>query len=186
MRRTLDRLYAAALVSSALALVTIATLVFVQIGGRVIDRVLTALGLDAVGIAVPSLSEIGGFLFVAAGFLALPATLRAAGHVRVTMLANALPEALGRALTILVLAAATGLAGFATWHSWLQVLDSWQFNSVSFGMIPIPLWLPQGAMTVGLAIFAIALLDELITSLRGAKPAYVTAEAARGIDEGGH
>ena len=47
---------------------------------------------DAIGLQVPSLAEIGGFLFVAAAFLALPATLRAAGHVRVTMLAKALPE----------------------------------------------------------------------------------------------
>ncbi|MCU4653232.1 TRAP transporter small permease [Roseibacterium sp. SDUM158016] len=186
MRRALDTLYAAALVASALALVTIAVLVFVQIGGRILDRVILATGGTALGIQVPSLAEIGGFLFVGAAFLALPGTFRAAGHVRVTMLARALPPLLDRGLTVLVLAAALGLASFAAWHSWLQALDSWQFNSVSFGMIPIPLWLPQGVMTVGLAIFAVALLDELLTALRGGTPAFITAERARGIDEAGH
>ena len=186
MRRALDLVYSAALVASALALVSIAVLVFVQIGGRILDRALLAGGREALGIQVPSLAEIGGFLFVAAAFLALPATLRAAGHVRVTMLARALPAPLARALTLLVLGAALGLAGFATWHSWLQALDSWQFNSVSFGMIRIPLWIPQGAMTLGLGIFAVALLDEFVATARGATPAFLAAEGARGIDDGGH
>jgi TRAP-type C4-dicarboxylate transport system permease small subunit len=189
MRRILDHVYGAALVASAAALVAIATLVFIQIAGRILDRIVLALGGEAIGLQVPSLAEIGGFLFVAAAFLALPATLRAAGHVRVTMLAKALPGPLAHGLTALVLAGATGLAGFAAWHSWLQVVDSWQFNSVSFGMIPIPLWIPQGAMTLGLAIFAVALLDELVAALRGGTPAFVAAEAAKSVDAtdgGGH
>ncbi|MGP1357323.1 TRAP transporter small permease [Roseicyclus sp.] len=186
MRRALDLIYASALVASALGLVSIAALVFFQIAGRILDRVILATGGEALGLQVPSLAEIGGFLFVGAAFLALPATLRAAGHVRVTILAKVLPGAAARALTVLVLAAAFGLAAFATWHSWLQALDSWQFNSVSFGMVRIPLWLPQGAMTLGLAIFALALLDELVTALSGRTPAFVAAEGAKTIDEGGH
>ena len=186
MRRALDLISASALVASAFGLVSIAALVFCQIGGRVIDRVILAAGGEALGLQVPSLAEIGGFLFVGAAFLALPATLRAAGHVRVTILAEVLPEVASRALTVLVLAAALGLAGFAAWHSWLQALDSWQFNSVSFGMVRIPLWLPQGAMTLGLAIVALALLDELVTALSGRTPAFVAAEGAKSIDDGGH
>lgn len=186
MRRALDLTYAAALVASALALVTIAILVFLQICGRILDQVLLATGGDALGLQVPSLAEIGGFLFVAAAFLALPATLRAAGHVRVTMLAKALPDGASRLLTVLVLAVAFTLACFATWHSWLQALDSWQFNSVSFGMIPIPLWIPQGAMTLGLAIFALAILDELAIAISGRKPAFIASESERGIDDAGH
>jgi TRAP-type C4-dicarboxylate transport system permease small subunit len=186
MRRALDLTYAAAMAASAAALVAIAVLVFVQIAGRILDRVLVAAGREAMGLQVPSLAEIGGFLFVGAAFLALPATLRAAGHVRVTILSKALPGGLSRVLTMIVLAGALGLAGFATWHSWLQVVDSWQFNSVSFGMIRVPLWIPQGAMTLGLAIFAVSLLDELVTALTGRTPAFVAAEAAQSIDGGGH
>jgi len=186
MRRMLDLTYAAALIASAVALVAIAVLVFAQIAGRILDRALVALGQDALGLQVPSLAEIGGFLFVAATFLALPATLRSAGHVRVTILANNLPETLARGLTVIVLAAALALALFAVWHSGAQMADSWAFNSVSFGMVQIPLWLPQGAMTLGLAIFALALIDELLTALRGGTPGFVGAEASRGIDDGGH
>jgi TRAP-type C4-dicarboxylate transport system permease small subunit len=110
MRRALDLIYASALVASALGFVSIASLVFFQIAGRILDRVILAAGGAALGLQVPSLAEIGGFLFVGAAFLALPATLRAAGHVRVTILAKVLPAAASRALTVLVLAAALGLA----------------------------------------------------------------------------
>lgn len=186
MRRALDLVYAAALVASALALVTIAVLVFAQIGGRILDRVLVATGGAAIGFQVPSLAEIGGFLFVGAAFLALPATFKAAGHVRVTMLAQALPERAARAVTIVVLAAALALVVFAAWHSGVQAQDSLAFNSVSFGMVRIPLWIPQGVMTLGLGLFALALADDLIIALAGGTPGFRAAEAARGTDEGGH
>ena len=186
MRRMLDIVYAGALVASAAALVTIAVLVFAQIGGRILDRILIATGGEVVGFQVPSLAEIGGFLFVGAAFLALPATLKAAGHVRVTMLAQALPEPGARLVTVIVLATGLALALFAAWHSGVQAQDSWAFNSVSFGMVRIPLWIPQGVMTLGLVLFAVALADELVMALRGRTPVFRQAEAARGIDEGGH
>jgi len=186
MRRALDLVYASALVASAAALVTIAVLVFVQIAGRLLDRVLRAMGGESVGLQVPSLAEIGGFLLVGAAFLALPATLRSAGHVRVTMLAKSVPPPFDRWLNALVLLAALALTVFAAWNSGLQALDSWQFNSVSIGTIRIPLWIPQGVMTLGLCLLALALFDELVTALRGETPAFVTAEDSRGIDGGGH
>jgi len=186
MRRMLDLVYASALVASAAALVTIAVLVFAQIAGRLLDRLLRATGGESLGLQVPSLAEIGGFLLVGAAFLALPATLRSAGHVRVTMLAGSVPAPFGRWLAALVLLAALALSIFAAWNSGLQALDSWQFNSVSFGTVRIPLWLPQGVMTLGLCILAVALADELVTALRGETPAFLLAEGSRDIDGGGH
>ncbi len=186
MRQALDRLYAAGLVLSAIAMVTIAVMVLAQVLGRITDRTLLWMGRDAIGLAVPSLAEIGGFLFVASAFLALPATLKAGNHVRVTLLAQAIRKGpVARVMEVLVLIGAAALAGFATWNSGLQVLDSWQFGSVSFGMVRVPLWLPQGAMTAGLALFLICLLDELMLSLSGRTPAFRAAEQARSQTGGG-
>ncbi|SDX75087.1 TRAP transporter small permease [Roseicitreum antarcticum] len=182
MRKLLDTLYQTAMIAAVVAMVSIALLVFIQILGRLTDRVLMGFGADAIGIAIPSLAEIGGFLFVASSFLALPATLRVGGHVRVTMVSGNLPPRAAHVMACIVLIAAFALGVFAAWHGWLQVLDSWQFNSVSFGMIRIPLWIPQGAMALGLVIFAIALLDELLCALRGHDPAYRRAEKAKGAD----
>ncbi len=184
MRRVLDGLYSAALALAALALVAIGVLVFVQVAGRVLDRTAIAFGAAPFGIAVPSLAEIGGFLFVAAVCLGLGPTLRAAGHVRVTMLLRAGGAGLERVTTLLVLALALGLAVIAAWNAGVQALDSYAFGSLSIGMVKVPLWAPQGAMTLGLAVLCIALADELVASLRGQTPAFRAAERARELGGG--
>ncbi|MET4104255.1 TRAP-type C4-dicarboxylate transport system permease small subunit [Roseovarius sp. MBR-78] len=186
IRRLLDRLYDAGFVLAALALVAIAVLVLVQVAGRVIDKTLLALGQAPLGIAITSLSEFGGFLFVGAVFLALAGTLRDAGHVRVTILTQSVPPGLRRVLAGLVLLLALGLGGFALYSAGVQAWDAWAFNAVSFGMARFPLWIPQGVMVLGLAIFWIALLDEALVVLRGGVPAFLRAEAAKQGKTDGH
>ncbi|MDP4032882.1 MAG: TRAP transporter small permease subunit [Pseudorhodobacter sp.] len=184
MRRVLNGLYGAALLGACLAMIAIAVLVLVQVLGRIIDRGALLAGLEPIGITVPSLAEIGGFLFVAATSLALPATLRAAVHVRVTLAMRLGGPGLARGLTLVVLVLAVGLAGFATWHMGAQALDSYLFNSLSYGVIRVPLWIPQGVMALGFGIFWIALVDETVTALRGHDPAFRRAEESREIGEG--
>ena len=117
LRGLLDRLYAAGFVLAALSLVAIALLVLVQVLGRVIDKSLISLDQEPVGIAITSLSELGGFLFVGAAFLALAGTLRAGGHVRVTLLIHSVPASFARLLSAvaLVLALRSIAPGFRRW-----------------------------------------------------------------------
>lgn len=176
MRRMLDRLYDGALWLAALAFALIAGLVLLQILGRLVDRAARALGLSPPGFTIPSLAEFGAFLFVGAVFLGLAGTLRAGGHVRVKLLIRSLPPAAARWLGAGVAALAAALAAFASWSSLLQTLDSLKFASVSYGMIPIPLAIPQAVMTLGLALFTVALLDAMVTLLRGGTPAHDAAE----------
>lgn len=179
MRRTLDRLYDGALALAALAFAAIAVLVLVQVAGRLIDRAARALGAAPPGITVPSLAEIGGFLFLGAVFLGLAGTLNKGDHVRVSLLTRALPDRAARGLGAITALSAAALAGFATWSSGLQAWDSWSFGSVSFGMVRVPLWAPQGVMTLGLALLCLALLDATLCLLRGGTPAFVAAEKAK-------
>lgn len=185
MRKALDALYEGALVGACLGMAMIAVLVLVQVLGRIIDRVADWMGMDRLGIAIPSLAEIGGFLFVGAAFLALPATLRSAGHVRVTLALRSCGRTGERVLTACVLLAALGLAGFAGWHLGVQALTSFERGSLSYGLIPIPLWVPQAVMTSGVLLFALALLDEFFAAL-GGEPAFRAAERGREASEGGH
>lgn len=179
MRKALDTLYAGALAMACLAMVAIAALVLTQILSRVLDRAIVLAGAAPLGFSIPSLSDFGGFLFVAAATLALPATLRQGGHVRVTLLLQLGGKRLQRFLTLLVLLTAVCLAAFAAWHSGAQAFDSWRFNSVSFGMVRVPLWIPQSVMTVGFGLLVLALIDEMITALRGKDPAFQRAENTR-------
>lgn len=184
LRGLIDRLYGAGFVLAALSLVMIALLVLVQVMGRVIDKTMLAFGHEPVGIAITSLSELGGFLFVGAVFLALAGTLRAGGHVRVTILSHSVPLGVARGLSAVALMLALGLCGFALYSAGVQAWDSWTFNATSFGMAKFPLWIPQTVMMLGLALFWLALCDELIAVMRGEEPAFQRAEKKKGIKDG--
>lgn len=179
MRRFLDGLYGAALAASCLAMVAIALLVGAQILGRLADRALMAAGAVPLGLAIPGLAQIGGFLFVGAAVLALPATLREGGHVRVTLLSGVLRGPAGRVVAALVLGLALVLAGFAAWNLGRLALDSWTFNARSFGMLRAPLWVPQSVLALGFGLLALAVLDELVAVLAGRPAGYQRAEAQR-------
>lgn len=187
MRKVLDQLYGAALVGACLSMIAIVVLVFAEVLGRVADQLAMLVGIARFGFTVPSLAEIGGFLFVAASFLALPATLRAGGHVRVTLALHAFGPRGAKVMNVLVVLMAVGLTAFALWSVGVMTWTSFLRGSLSIGIIAIPLWIPQMVMTTGLAIFAIALIDELFALLRGDDAAFHIAESKReAAAEGGH
>ncbi len=177
MRRALDRLYAFAFAVSAACLAAIAALVLAQVAGRLLDRALDLVGLPALGFAVPSLAEIGAFLFVSAVFLGMAGTLRAGGHVRVTLATQRLGPRAARVLMSVVVAIALALCVWAAWNSVAMLLDSLRYDAVSYGMVRVPLALPQGMMALGLVIFCIALADEGWALLQGRSPSFRAAEA---------
>jgi TRAP-type C4-dicarboxylate transport system permease small subunit len=187
MRKALDAVYDAALAGTCLAMLLLACLVLAQVLGRLLDRIITLFGYSRIGFAVPSLAEIGGFLFGVGAFLALAPTLRSATHIRVTLALRAFGPRGRRIMTGIVLLLAIGLTIFAAWALGSQTLTSWQRNSLSFGMFPIALWIPQVMMTLGLVIFLIAQIDELVALLgQGEAPFQIIENNREATEAGGH
>ncbi|MCK7613573.1 TRAP transporter small permease [Roseibium sediminicola] len=182
MRKALNTLYKAATALAACCLLVIATLVALQVLGRIADYLMTAGGFEPLRFQVPSLAEIAGFLLVGASFLALAGTLRNNDHIRVNMLLQAVPAGAARLLNIWVIAIALVLAAFFTWNAAQLALDSYKFNETSYGVIPVPLVYPQAVMTLGLLVFAISLLDDLIVALMGRAPSFETVVKADPIE----
>ena len=182
MRSALDALYRFAAGLAAACLVSIALLVVAQVAFRLIDGGRKLMGLEAYGLLVPSLAEIAGFLLVGASFLALASTLRHAGHIRVSILLQHVPALVAKALELWVLVLASALISYFAWQAAWLVYDSYVYNEVSFGIIPVPLWIPQLVMTCGVTVFAISLLDDLVMALTGREPSYVVAERGRSIE----
>lgn len=178
MRKLLDGLYTFTLTLSAACLVVILLLVGAQICGQIVDVVLKWLGYPPYGFLIPSLPEIGGYLFGAASFLALGATLKRGAHIRVTMLLGSVPTGFRRILEIWALLAGFAIAGYACWSLGTLAYSSWKFGDVSSGLFPIKYWIPQSAMTLGLFTLCIALADELVETLRKGHPSFVNAESA--------
>ncbi len=169
-RSVLDRIYLASTVLAACCLVLICLVVAAQVGGRVVDTLAGAVGGSRPGLYVPSAAEFTGYLFVAASFLALAGTFRHGGHIRVTLLLSRLGGGARRRFEIGCLVFAAVFSGFFSLHSVLLALDSHAFGEVSVGLVPVPLWIPQGFMALGLVVFTIAAIDDLACVLRGGRP----------------
>jgi len=185
MRASLDRFYDFALYVAAACLVLIAALVGAQVLGRVFDLLLILLGNRPYGFLVPSLAELAGYLLAAASFLALAATLKRGAHIRVAILLGSVPQGARRWFELWALAASAVFVGFLCWHLVLFAYDSFRFNEVSYGIIPMPLWIPQAVMALGAFALLVAIVDELAITWRTGRPSFRTGEdSVTGAKEG--
>jgi TRAP-type C4-dicarboxylate transport system permease small subunit len=160
MRRALDAVYGASGVLAGLFLVAIAVVIVAQIGARL------------AGLPLPGADDVAGYCLAATSFLGLAATFRRGEHIRVALLVDHVPAVLRRPLELWCLAVAGALSGYFTWYTAEMIWFSWTFNDVSQGLLPIPLWIPQSAMGLGLAVLFVALVDDLVVVLAGRPAAY--------------
>ena len=86
-----------------------------------------------------------------------------------------------RLLETLCLTASTFLIGFFAWYATDMAWTSYAIDDVSQGLVPVPLWVPQSGMALGLLIMSIALLDDLVAALTGGTPSYLVAEQSKKI-----
>ncbi len=180
MRRLLDYIYRGSGAVAASALCLICLLVTTQVVFRLIDAAAGAAAGERLGLVVPSAAEFSGYLLAASSFLALAYTLRHGGHIRVSLLANRLPDACRRPVELWCLAAGSAVTAFFCWHTAAMVVDSWRFHEMSYGIIPVPLWIPQSFMLAGLVVLTVAFVDDFLASLVGSEVSYAGAEQGDG------
>jgi TRAP-type C4-dicarboxylate transport system permease small subunit len=167
LRRFLDRLYAASGALAAVCLASICALMLAQSFGR------------EAGILIRGAEDIVAWLCAASAFLALGHTFRNGELVRVGLFIDWLPP---RARWLAELNALGVTALFVAYMMWAVtrfVYESWQFKEVAQGLLRMPIWIPQLSLVVGVAIFLVAVLDELVLVARKQKPAYQVAEESR-------
>ena len=167
MRRFLDRLYYASGAFAALCIAAIFVLMLAQSFGR------------EAGILIRGAEDIVAWLCAASAFFALGHTFRHGELVRVGLWLDML-GARGRWLAELFSLASTALfVAYMLWAIARFIYDSWLFKEVAQGLIPIPIWIPQSSFLLGVLIFFIGVLDELLLVLKKQKPAYQVVEEAR-------
>ena len=173
MRYLLDTLYKSSCWLAAACIGSICLLVLSQVLLNIADRLSTLLRGSAIGLTIPSYSDFTGFLLAAASFLSLAYALREGSHIRVVLVLGQLPEKLQKVAEIWCIAFALSIAGYFSWFTAKLTLESYSYHDLSSGMIAVPIWIPQSFMLLGLVILSIALLDELVTILRGRDPSYM-------------
>jgi TRAP-type C4-dicarboxylate transport system permease small subunit len=84
-----------------------------------------------------------------------------------------------RTFEIIGLVVGSLFTGYLAWSVTAYVYDSFVVNDMSGGLIVIPIWIPQLSIVIGSILFFIAMVDELIRVIGGARPTYVTAVEER-------
>lgn len=176
MRKALDVVYLASGWLAAFFIAAITLVVIAQVSLNLIDRLSTLVRGTAIGLTIPSYADFTGFFLAAASFLALAHSLREGAHIRVTILISHLPSKVALALEYWCLAVAAAISCYFTWYTGVLVVESYSFNDLSPGMIAVPLWIPQTAMLIGLAILSLALIDQLVSLFRGRQPTYLDTD----------
>jgi TRAP-type C4-dicarboxylate transport system permease small subunit len=157
--RLIDALNAAGAAVAALACGALAVMLIVEV-----------ISTSFLAWSQPWAVEYSGYLLCATLFAGTGWTLRQGGHIRVTLLTQALPPAGRRWADLLGTVFALGVASFMTWASVGNALRSLERGSVSYYPSRTPLVLPQSVLALGLALLVLALLARAIRLLMHEAP----------------
>ncbi|MFO7652211.1 MAG: TRAP transporter small permease [Candidatus Krumholzibacteriia bacterium] len=172
----MDRLFAACGGLAAFFLAGICVLVLAQVVGRLL------------GIAIPSADEFAGYCLSASSFLALGYALRQNSHIRVTLLIDRLPADKRRVAEGLCVAGGLALSLYITANTVEMVYYSVIYNDLTQGLVPVPLWIPQSGMMIGVIVLSLAFLVDGVRMLRGLDPAYIgpSRDVSQGPSDSGN
>lgn len=109
-------------------------------------------------------------------FFGLAYAFREGGHIRVTLVIQRLPERVQHYQETFILIFAFLLVTFMSFYCAHMVWESYDFEEVTHGYIPIPLWIPQVPVALGMFGLNLAVLDNLILTLKGQAPTYKAHE----------
>lgn len=161
MRRALNATFAAAGALAAVCVAAIFALMIFASVGRL------------AGWRVGGVNDVVSWLTAASAFLAMAHAFKHGDFVRVTLLLEAIKAPARRALEIACLLVAALAIGYLAFWAARFTWESHQFGDMAGGLVVIPIWIPQLTFVVGALLFWLAVIDELVLVLRGAKPTYV-------------
>jgi TRAP-type C4-dicarboxylate transport system permease small subunit len=167
MRRFLDRLYAGSGALAAVCVFLICALMLAQAFAR------------GMGGQIRGTDDIVSWLCAAAAFFALGHTFRHGELVRVGLWLDHLGPGGRRVMELFALGVTAAFVAYMLWAVTGFIYESWKFKEVAQGLIRVPIWIPQMTFLSGVAIFFVAVLDELVLVIRKQKPAYQVAEEER-------
>ena len=151
-----------------------AVFVFLIFAVMIASTVLRELGVAAAGV-----DDIVAWMTAASAFLAMAHTFRHGDFVRMTLLIEAVPAAVRRAMELVAISIGLIGTGYAAYWVVVSVHGSWRYQEMTTGLLVVPLWIPQLAFAFGAVLLFLALLDELVSVARGATPSYMAAVEER-------
>lgn len=167
MRRALDAIYLAA---GWLAALMVLAIMLLMVGQSVLREFRVATG---------AVNDIVSWCCAAAAFLAMAHAFKHGDFVRVTLLLERMGPALRQRFELLSLLIGAAATAYLAWWACRFTYESWEFNDLAQGLLPLPLWIPQLSFALGAVLLFVAVLDELVIVLRGGRPSFVVAVEER-------
>lgn len=161
LRRALDALYLAGGAAGACAVLAIALLMVAQTLMRV------------AGLSTGAANDLVAWLAAAAAFLTMAHAFKHGDFVRVGVLIEHLPPRGRRVAEAGALSLAALCCAYLAWWACAFTYESWKFKEVAQGLLAVPMWMPQSSFAAGALLLLLAVVDELVLVMRGAKPTYV-------------
>jgi len=167
MRRLLDRLY---LWSGYLGALFIVAICLAMVGQSI---------LRELGVRNGAVNDVVSWFCAAAAFFTMAHAFKHGDFVRVTLMLESASPANRRRLELVSLFIGSVATAYLAWSACLFTYESWEFNDMAQGMLPMPLWIPQLSFAFGAVLLWVAVVDELILVLRGNTPTFVRAVEER-------
>ena len=173
MRKFLDWIYRLAGAAAALCIVLVCLLILARVTGRLM------------GIVVPSSDDFAGFLLAAASFLGLAYTFQTGGHIRVSLFISRFSDRVALQFERLTLLLACVLISYLSWQLIYLVWESKVYEELSSGYIPVPLWIVQLPVAVGMCVFCLSVWDQTLQSFINNRrlPLSEDEQLAAGVNE---
>ncbi len=160
-RKGLDRLYLMAAVLGATCIALICVLMILQSLGR------------QWGITTGAINDIVSWLCAAAAFFTMAHAFKHGDFVRVTLVLEKVSPQKRRWLELGSLFVAVIAVTYLAYWACKFTYESWVFNELAQGLLPLPIWIPQSSFAMGAVLLMIAVMDELLIVLRGGVPTFV-------------
>ena len=167
MRKLLDAIYLGAGYLAACCVLSIMLLMIAQ-------SILRELH-----VRTGAVNDVVSWLCAAAAFLAMAHAFKHGDFVRVTLLSEKVSAEMQRKLEIGALAIALVAVAYLAFWANRFTYESWVFNDIAQGLLPLPMWIPQLSFALGSILLFVAVVDELVGVLRGGRPGYVVAVEER-------
>lgn len=171
MSRIKDKLYLCSGLLSGFFIIVITLLLLAQIIGR------------AFNFIVPSAEDFAGFALAASTFFGLAYTFKEGGHIRVTLVIQRFSPLPRRIQEGAILTLSLALLSYVSYACSFMVYESYIYEEVSYGYVPVPLWIPQIPVAIGAIALTFAIFDAWIDVIRGKQPDYAQQEDALSLEE---
>ena len=167
LRAGLDVVYMAAAMLGAVCVALICVLMVFQSLGR------------EFGMNTGATNDIVSWLCAAAAFLTMAHAFKHGDFVRVTLVLEKVSAPTRRVMELGSLFIALVAVAYLAWWACRFTYQSYEFNELAQGLLPLPIWIPQMSFAFGSVLLLVAVFDEFVIVARGGVPTFVRLTAER-------